>query len=423
MPKQVLIVLEGALNGRLYVEAAQRLGLQPIVFSTDPSRHPYIAASCCEAVRVDTKNLDAIIQECLRLSRTSHIAGITSAQESVYATVGKLCQYFELPGPDPVAVERCCDKFYQRQLLAEAGIPTPAFRLATSATDVERAATQICLPVIVKPAVGAGGMGVRLCRDLDELTKHTSCLLSKHIWGSSPRILVEEFAQGPHYSVEIMGDKIIEIGAADFGNQPHFVCREYIYPALLTEDQHRRIVEISSKSLKALGVGWGPTNIDLRWTALGPVVIEVNPRLAGTPNSLLVTLSCGIDLVAEHIRLAIGQECNLHRSHSHTAAARVLLPDREGILDAISGESRAAEVPGITEVSISVEPKTPIVKKHDYRDRIGHVIATSPDRAVTKRALERAVALIEWSITPLPPPGGHEQGVSLTPTTDTGVVR
>ncbi|QOZ66664.1 ATP-grasp domain-containing protein [Bradyrhizobium arachidis] len=422
MSKQVLIVLEGALNGRLYVEAAQRLGLQPIVFSADPSRFAYIAASGCEAVRVNTKNLDAMIHECLRLSRTSHIAGITSAQESVYASVGKLCQYFELPGPDPVAVERCCDKFYQRQLLADAGIPTPAFRLATSATDVERSAAQICLPVIVKPAVGIGGMGVRLCRDLDELAKHTSYLLSKEIWGSSPRILVEEFAQGPHYSVEIMGDKIIEIGAADFDNQPHFVCREYIYPALLTDDEHRRIVEVSSKSLKALGVGWGPKNIDLRWTTLGPVVIEVNPRLAGTPNSQLVKLSCGIDLVAEHIRLVIGQQCNLRRSHSHIAAARVLLPDREGILDAICGESRAAEVPGITEVRFSVEPKASIVKKNDYRDRIGHVIATSPDRAVTKRALQRAVDLIEWSITPFPPLGEHEQGASLTPPTDADVV-
>ncbi|TGT37156.1 ATP-grasp domain-containing protein, partial [Mesorhizobium sp. M8A.F.Ca.ET.167.01.1.1] len=106
----------------------------------------------------------------------------------------------------------------------------------------------------------------------------------KYIWPSSPRILVEEFAQGPHYSAEIMGNEVVGIGTASFGLPPHFVCREYTYPAVLTEDEHERVIDVSLSCLRALGLGWGPTNIDLRWTKLGPVVIEVNPRLAGYPN-------------------------------------------------------------------------------------------------------------------------------------------
>ncbi|TIP94835.1 MAG: hypothetical protein E5X61_42330, partial [Mesorhizobium sp.] len=89
-----------------------------------------------------------------RLRTTYAIAGITSAEESLYATVGKLCRYFDLPGPNPASIEQCCDKFAQRQLLAQAGVPVPAHRLAANATDVESAAIEIGLPVILKPAVG-----------------------------------------------------------------------------------------------------------------------------------------------------------------------------------------------------------------------------------------------------------------------------
>lgn len=404
MSRGTLILLEGASNGPLYVHAAQLLGLHPITLSTDPTQYDYLAAGGTEAIRVDTDNLDAIIHECSRLRQTSDIAGITSARESAYATVGKLCRYFELPGPRPVAIEKCCDKFTQLQLLEEAGVPIPTYRLATSAAEVERSTAAIGLPVIVKPAIGVGSSGVRLCRDADELARHTTYLLSEtHIWQSSPRILVEEFAQGNHYSVEIMGNEVIGIGSADFGDPPHFVCREYIYPALLTDDEHRHLADVSLSCLQALDLGWGPTNIDLRWTTLGPVVIEVNPRLAGTPNSQLVKLAYGVDLITEHIKLVIGEECNLRRSHSHTAAARILVPNRDGILETIGGDSLAVAVPGVTEVKFSVEPKTSIVRKGDYRDKIGHVIAASSNVARTKAILQRAVDFIDWSIKPFQP--------------------
>ncbi|RVC65240.1 hypothetical protein EN766_34790, partial [Mesorhizobium sp. M2A.F.Ca.ET.046.02.1.1] len=135
MARRALILVEGHPrgNGLLYVKAAQRLGLHPITLSADPARYDYLAAERTEAIRVDTDNLDALIQECSRLGATYDIAGITSAWDPVYATVGKLCEHFSLPGPNAASVERCCDKFAQRQLLAEAGIPMPAYRLATNA--------------------------------------------------------------------------------------------------------------------------------------------------------------------------------------------------------------------------------------------------------------------------------------------------
>ncbi|ARP68111.1 MULTISPECIES: ATP-grasp domain-containing protein [Mesorhizobium] len=420
MARRALILVEGHRgNGLQYIQEAQRLGLDPIALAADPTQYDYLAAESIEAIRIDTGNLDALVRECHRLSAIYDIAGITGfagGDESASVTVGKLCRQFDLPGPNPASIERCCDKFVQHQLLAEAGVPMPAYRLATDAAGVESSAAEIGLPVIVKPAVGSGSIGVRLCRNADEVAEQTSYLLSgKHIWRSSPRILVEEFAQGPHYSVDTMGNEVVAIAIADFGLPPHFVCHKYTYPAVLTDDEDKRIVEVSLSCLRALNLGWGPANIDLRWTKLGPVVIEVNPRLGGAPAPQLVQLAYGVDLISEHIKLVIGEEWDLRRKRSHIAAARIMIPDRDGILNWIKGGNRAAAVPGVAEVKLHVEPKALIIRKGDYLDRIGFVTAASPSLARTEAILQRAVDLIDWSITPFLTTGEPEQSAERHP--------
>ncbi|MES0158077.1 acetyl-CoA carboxylase biotin carboxylase subunit family protein [Mesorhizobium sp. M0018] len=403
MAKRALILVEGNTQGTglLYVQAAQRLGLHPITLSADPAQYAYLAAGGSEGIGVDTNNLDALIRECSRLRASYDIAGITSAREAVYATVGKLCRHFALPGPNPASIERCCDKFTQRQLLAEAGVPIPAYRLAATAADVESSAAEIGLPVVLKPTVGNGSYGVRLCHNVDELAENTTYLLGgKHIWRSAPRILVEEFAQGPWYGADIMGNEVIGIYAAEFGPPPHFIFRECTHPAPLPDDDRERIAEVSLSCLRALSLGWGPTDIEFRWTKRGPVVIEVNPRLGGGTTPDMVQLAYGVDLITEHIKLVIGEEWDLRKRHSQTVGARYLIADRDGILDWIDGDSPAAGEPGIVEVKLHVEPKTPIVRTGDYRDCIGHVIAASPSYAETEAILQRAVDLIDWSITP-----------------------
>ncbi|RWG76372.1 MAG: ATP-grasp domain-containing protein [Mesorhizobium sp.] len=406
MKRRALILLEGHSRiGLLYVNAARRLGLHPITMSADPAQYDYLASEGGEAIRVDTDNLDALIHECSRLGATYDIAGITGFagdDESVYATVGKLCQYLDLPGPNPQSIERCCNKFTQRQVLAEAGVPIPAYRLAANAMEIESAAVDIGLPVVLKPALGSGSIGVLLCRSVDELAEHATHLLggTHHLRRSSPGILVEEFAQGPHYAVDLMGDEVIGIAAGKFGRPPHFVFREYTHPAALNEEDHKRIADTSLSCLRALNLDWGPSNIEFRLTKRGPVVIEVNPRLAGGPNPRLVQLAYGVDLVTQHIKLVIGEEWDLHKRYSHTAGARFLVPDRDGTLDWITGDRHAAAVAGVVEVEWYVRPKTPIAIKGDYRDRIGHVIAASPGLAQTDEILERALALISWSIAP-----------------------
>ncbi|RWK73199.1 acetyl-CoA carboxylase biotin carboxylase subunit family protein [Mesorhizobium sp.] len=415
MSRRALILIEGhRSNGLQYLKAAQRLGLRPISLATDPDQYDYLAAEGVEAIRVDTDNLGALIRECSRLRDTFDIAGLTGfagSNESLNVTIAKLCRHFDLPGPNPESIERCSDKYKQRQLLALAGVPVPAYKLAATAQETENSAAEIGLPVVLKPAEGSGSSGVRLCRDMDELEEHITYLLGgTYTWRNAPRILVEEFAQGPFYEATTMGNVVIADGAADFGRPPHFVPCKSMFPAPLTNEEHERISDVSLGCLRALGLGWGPANIEFRWTKRGPVVIEVNARLPGWTTPRLVQLAYGIDIINEHIKLVVGDECDLHARHSHTAVARFLVPDRDGILHRSEGASLAAALPGVIEVKFYIDPKTPIVRKGDWRDMIGHVIAASSSRTRTEALLERATDdLIRWSITPFPASSEQDQ--------------
>lgn len=181
MASKALILIEGHRSiGPLYLRAAQRRGLYPITMATDPTQYGYLAAEGIEAVQVNTNDLDAVKSLYSRLKLTHDIAGLTGfsgLDESVYVTVGNVCRHFELPGPDPVSIQQCHDKFLQRQLLAQAGVLIPDYRVAANATEVESAVAEIGLPVVIKPVVGSGSSGVQMCRTVDEVAEHTRHLL------------------------------------------------------------------------------------------------------------------------------------------------------------------------------------------------------------------------------------------------------
>ncbi|UIJ92004.1 ATP-grasp domain-containing protein (plasmid) [Sinorhizobium meliloti] len=68
-----------------------------------------------------------------------------------------------LPGANPDAVAICRNKWNQAVELRRKSIQIPETSLATSVRDVENILAQATLPVVVKPVIGSGSSGVRLC--------------------------------------------------------------------------------------------------------------------------------------------------------------------------------------------------------------------------------------------------------------------
>lgn len=394
----VVVLLESNTTGtgRLFARAAASLGYEPVLLCADPGRYPYAAEDGLRVEVLDTTDEDAV----LATARALDPVGITSSSEYFIAPAAAVATALRLPGANAEAIRNCRDKAVQRRTLAAAGVPVPAFRAAETVEEAVAAAVDLGVPVVLKPVSGSGSIGVRLCSTAEEVAAHAAGLLAQAVNERGipvpGRLLVEELAVGPEYSAEAFGGRVVGIVHKHLSPPPAFLEVGHDFPAPLPDDEDAAAVHaVTEAALEALGLCFGPTHVELRLTSDGPVLIEVNPRLAGGNIPELVRHASGVDLVTETIRLVTGGRPHLDATRDYHSAIRFLLAPTAGTLEAVEGAERAAEVDGVVDVRVTRSPGDAVTRAGDFRDRIGHVLtcATTADEA--QAAAEAALACFE----------------------------
>jgi biotin carboxylase len=403
-PTFVLVESNTTGTGPRFAAAAANLGLRPVLLTSDPARYPWVEQNDVATETVDTQDRDALLAACRRLAGGECVAGIWSSSEYFIATAADLARELGLPGPDPEAVASCRDKGIQRALLAAAGVAQPRFRLAGSAAEAVAAAADLGLPVVVKPVFGTGSLGVRLCADTGEVENGAAAILAQRVNERGiplpPRLLVEEWVMGPEVSIETFGREVVGFTRKHLGDPPFFVEVGHDFPAPLPAAEERALTEMAARVLEALGLGWGPAHLEVRRTAEGPSLIEVNPRLAGGFIPELVRLATGVELIGETIAAACGREVRPARAAHRAASIRFLLAPAEGRLAAVDHWEAATAEEGVADLQLYVQPGGSVARRGDFRDRIGHVIACASTATGSGQAAERARNRLRIAIEP-----------------------
>jgi biotin carboxylase len=374
----VLVESNTTGSGRLFVAAGRALGLRPVVLTTDPSRYPYLAQDKVDRVLVDTGDIAALAGVTGKLAAVAPIAAVLSSSEYFVATAASLAIRHGRPAPNPIAVRRCRDKVWQRLVLAE----LPGSPRYVECADPQRAADATAWlggTVVVKPCHGSGSAGVRQCAGPKEAASWAKRLLSRTTnergLPTTPRVLVEELLVGPEYSVEMLDGEAWGVTAKHLGAAPYFVETGHDFPAELDARETRSLIETACRASHLLELHRGPAHVELRLTASGPVVVEVNPRLAGGMIPRLVELATGHDLIAAVISSATGRPLGRTPAATRYASIRFLCPTAEGVVRAITGLDRARSVDGVADVVCTASVGDEHRLSHSFRDRIGHVIA------------------------------------------------
>jgi biotin carboxylase len=298
----------------------------------------------------------------------------------------------------------------QRTRLSQAGVAQPRFHLATSTAAAVTAAESLGLPVVVKPVLGTGSFGVRLCADAREVEEAAASILAHRVnergMPLPARLLVEELAVGPEVSIETFGFAVVGCTRKHLGEPPFFVEVGHDFPAPLPAAEERALAATAVRALEALGLGWGPAHLEVKRTADGPSIIEVNPRLAGGFIPELVRLATDVELIGETVAAACGREVRLGDGPRQAASIRFLLAPGEGRLAAVEGLAEAARSEGVTDVRLYAEPGAAINRRGDFRDRIGHVVGCGRTPDESGHAAERGR---DWLRVALSPAGDREE--------------
>lgn len=410
MSDQLLLLIESNTTGtgRQFAQRALAAGIEPVLLSAHPGRYPYAAEDGLRTVVVDTADSDALWSAVQELGGATKIGGVLSSSEYFVATAAELAARLGLPGPSADAVRACRNKAMQRWLLADAGVPVPAFAEVGEVAEAIDAASRLGLPVVVKPAQGSGSVGVRLCASLEEVADHAGTLLAATVnergLAAPSRVLVESYLKGQEFSVEVVGHEAVVAVAKHVGPPPMFVETGHDLPAGLPSEQLANLTSCAVAAVRALGLGWGAAHVELRLDGGVSRVIEVNPRLAGGMIPELVRRACGVDLVAAQVRAATGLPVALERDRDAAASIRFLTVDAEGALDSAEvideALSWAREVPKVVDAVLYCAPGTAVGPAEDFRGRLGHVITTGSSVDASAEAAEDAVARLASALRP-----------------------
>ena len=242
-------------------------------------------------------------------------------------------------GPPPAAIRAMGDKAAARRLAAQLGVPTPAGYDDPDQADaaLTAAAAAIGVPLLIKPAAGGGGKGMRTVRDLERLpTELAAARREAQSAFGDDRLILERLLEGArHVEIQVLFDRNgngVHLGERDCSLQRRHqkVLEEAGSPAV---DAGLRERMGSAALALARAVGYESAGtceflLDERGTF---TFLEMNTRLqVEHPVTELVT---GRDLVADQIRIAADEALGFAqgdvRRDGHAIEVRVYAEDAE----------------------------------------------------------------------------------------------
>ncbi|WP_436495174.1 ATP-grasp domain-containing protein [Actinokineospora sp. HUAS TT18] len=359
--------------------------------STGP--HPLLSAD--NVFTAETNDVEPLLSYVEQLHGVLRFDGVISSCDYYLPTVARIAERLGLPGPSVDAVESANRKDLARAVFADAGVPGPRFALAKGWEETAKAAGGLGYPLVVKPVDLCGGMFVRKVSGEAELREAFQAMEAFPVNARNqprvPTVLIEELLDGPEVSVEtVTADGVTQVvGVTDksVAGEPWFVESGHMFPADLDGSA---AADVAVRAISALGLDDTVAHTELKLTADGPKLIEVNPRPAGNQITELVRRVRGIDLPMVFAQLAVGERPSLAGADTgvRSAAISFLLPPRPGLVAEITG---AVDVPGV--VAADVKPAGHRAGEPTSNNTyLGHVMTVDHDGLGARALAEKVVA-------------------------------
>ncbi|MEH1098293.1 ATP-grasp domain-containing protein [Micromonospora sp. CPCC 205561] len=406
-----------------------------LINGTTPTwQRPYLAGWTVTNVH-DHDNLAATAR---KLAGTRPVVGVLCWDEPLVLPSAMIAAELEVPGLGTDGVLGCRDKDRTRRLLRAAGLAQPAHGYATSVEQARTLAASIGYPVVVKPRALGASIGVVLATDQAQLDAAYRVAADASLAGDQPYqggALIEEYLDGPEISVDgavVDGDHLpMYLARKQIGLEPYFEEVGHVVDAadpLLADPALRELLAVSHR---VLGIGFGMTHTEVKLTARGPVIVEVNGRLGGDLIPYLGKLATGIDPGEVMVEVALGVRPRIAAGHRSVAGIRFGYPPYDCRVAAVS-VPRPDPSAGIVASAAMVGPGTELrLPPGGYIARHSFVVcaAADPDSLATR--LREATDRVRLEAEPLaPPPVGApfqmpaglldvEDDASPEPSTDT----
>lgn len=317
------------------------------------------------------------------------LSGIVVDYDFLLPLVGRLNERLGLAGHDEVVGGLCASKTAQRKTLTSAGVPSPSWRSVRTADDLENACAELGYPVVIKPDDRSASSGVVLVDRASSIEPSFKTAMTQ-AWNG--QCVAEEFLDGPEFSVEAMcfgGElHVAAVASKQFGCLPNFVKLNAEVPADLDGKTEAAIAEVAGAAAAALGITDGPAHIELRVTADGPKVIEVNGRMGGFFLAEMVCAATGVNLYSAWYDVFRRQAPKITPSRRSVAVRRAITDASGKVLTVHANTSAITRAEQHVLTRALVSPGRVVGPLHSGADMPAVAIAVAPDRTTARAAAD-----------------------------------
>ncbi|OUM09343.1 mangotoxin biosynthesis protein MboC [Pseudomonas syringae] len=396
-----IVVIDPVSSGISYIHAAQQLGVDVYVFSSDGGEQELNAelrAKVRQVISIDTGDFDVQLK---KLNELGNIRAVLPGVEYAVPMAARLGAASGTTHLNDSAVEKVRNKFNFRSRLTDVGLSSIGFFLLDPQAPVS-VPEGFSFPAVVKPIDMAGSIGVRKLYSHEELVEAVQAFrqsLPDDIgFTASGRLIVEEYIPGNEYSVEgiVRNDGSITVASITeklLGSEPYFVEVGHIVGQGYEEAFRTTLTDYSLAVLDAINLNVGPFHLELRVTPQGqPVAVELAARLPGDNIVELIKRASGIDLAKETLCEYLNIDSPLvPRANGVSAIAFIPRGDKSEFTE-LRGLSDIFDSPYYVSHQVYYRSGDAMGSDQDWTSRIGYVMFGGTDEEVVRGLVGRVHA-------------------------------
>ena len=413
-PKRLLLLIPTTTyRTEDFVEAARRLDVDLAIASDRPN--VMSAEFPDHLLTLPFSDPEAAVEEMRRFAARRPLDAVVPVDDLTAVVGAAICRDLGLRSSPVAAVSATRNKLRMREILARAGVPSPAFSSFSVEDDPGIAAGRVSYPCVLKPLVLSASRGViRADSEADFVIafRRIAAILAspgvRELGVGADRILVEGFIPGTEVALEglLIAGALHTLALFDKPDPldgPFFEETIYVTPSRLSEPAQAAVRDCTAEAAKELGLSEGPVHAELRLnrdergrdTA---IMIEIAARSIGGLCSRTLSFGTGMSLEEIILRHALGLPiASLARDRRAAGVMMIPIPSG-GILEEVEGLDEARAVELIEDVTISLPKGQEVVPLPEGSRYLGFIFSRADTPARAEAALREAHSLLRFVI-------------------------
>lgn len=338
MNKKVLF-LNATVQDIHFILTYRKLGYYVITSGNRPDfvGHKYADEYICG----DYSNYEEILQ----IAKDNDVCAISGGtSDKAYLCAAYVSEKLGLKGYDSYEVTEILhvkDKF--REFTSQNKIKAPLAQNYDNPDAIKAAIDDFKLPLIIKPVDSAGGKGVSIVSDKNEVEECARKAFSASVNG---KIVIEELIEGKQHAISafiVNGRVKAFYNYEEYSFLNQFMVSTMIGPARHSENITEKLIEEIEKIADILKLVDGQVHVQYMVKDNDISIIEIMRRCVGNYVSSMINDSVGIAWLDWYIRAQLGLDCShipARMGGGFDCASQVIMSEADGIIDSIVIDDR-----------------------------------------------------------------------------------